>query len=163
MKYKQWFIAITLSGIVGCASTVEQDGEAARDASDRRYNCIHEPSVRGYSVLDEQNLLVDATGGRSYHVVLRRRAYGLRSSLGIAFKSTTSRVCEDFSEIMFRENVFDDAFETIRIRTIRGLSPEEKEHLLIQFGKKEPEIEQTPAPEEVQGAEVQELDTADKD
>ncbi len=114
-------------------------------------------------MLDEQNLLVDAAGRRTYHVVLRRRAYGLRSSMGIAFKSTSSRVCEDFSEVMFHENMFDRSFDSIRIRTIRLLTPEEEEHLLIQFGKKEPEIEQTPAPADVKGAEVEELDPADND
>ena len=163
MKVKQLLIASSLSLLLGCAGTAEQDAEAVSEDRDWRDNCIHEPSVRGYTVLDEQNLLVDATGRRSYHVVLRRRAYGLRSSMGIAFKSTTSRVCEDFSEIMFQENMFNDSFETIRIRTIRGLSPEEKEHLLIQFGKKDPEIEQTPAPQDVQGAEVEELDPADNE
>jgi hypothetical protein len=53
--------------------------------------------------------------------------------------------------------------ESIRIASIRELSPEEHEHLLIQFGKKEPEIEQTPAPREVKGAEVEELDPAAND
>ncbi len=83
--------------------------------------------------------------------------------MGIAFKSTTSRVCADFSEIVFNENMFDRSIDTIRIRSIRLLTPEEEEHLLIQFGKKEPEIEQTPTPQDVKGAEVEELDTADNE
>ena len=53
--------------------------------------------------------------------------------------------------------------ESIRIASIRELSPEDHEDLLIQFGKKEPEIEQTPVPQEVEGAEVEELDTAATD
>jgi len=53
--------------------------------------------------------------------------------------------------------------DSIGIMSIRELSPEEHEGLLIQFGKKEPEIEQTPAPRDVEGAEVEELDTAAKD
>jgi len=56
-----------------------------------------------------------------------------------------------------------DAAESIRIASIRELSPEDHEDLLIQFGKKKPEIEQTPAPREVKGAEVEELDTAAAD
>lgn len=112
-------------------------------------------------MLDEQNLLVDASGRRTYHVVLQRKAYGLRSSMGIGFKSTTSRICDDFSEVLFRENMFDRTVDSVRIRSIRLLTPEDEEHLLIQFGKKEPEIEQTPTPEDVKGAEVEELDTAD--
>ena len=114
-------------------------------------------------MLDEQNLLIKATRQRTYHVVLVRRAFGLRSSFVIALKSPSSRVCESFSEVMFREDMFNESFDSIRIRSIRRLTPEEEEHLLIQFGKKEPEIEQTPAPADVEGAEVEELDTADDD
>ncbi|MDJ0794404.1 MAG: DUF6491 family protein [Woeseiaceae bacterium] len=163
MKLKHIVIALSLSALAGCAGTAEQSDDATSEDRDWRDDCIYQPSVRGYRVLDAQNLLVDAAGRRTYHVVLRRKAYELRSSMGIAFKSTSSRVCEDFSEIVFRDNMFERSFESIRIRTIRLLTPEEEEHLLIQFGKKEPEIEQTPAPEDVKGAEVEELDTADND
>jgi hypothetical protein len=55
------------------------------------------------------------------------------------------------------------ANESIRIESIRELAPEDHEYLLIQFGKKEPEIEQTPVPREVKGAEVEELDPAAND
>jgi hypothetical protein len=48
--------------------------------------------------------------------------------------------------------------EAIRISSIRELDPNALNDLLIQFGKKEPEIEQAPAEEEVKGAEVEELD-----
>ena len=50
--------------------------------------------------------------------------------------------------------------ESISIRSIRELSADEHEDLLIRYGKKEPEIEHTPAPREVKGAEVEELDPA---
>jgi len=53
--------------------------------------------------------------------------------------------------------------ESIRIESIRELTPEDHEYLLIQYGKKEPEIKQTPAPQEVKGAEVEELDPAAND
>ncbi len=35
--------------------------------------------------------------------------------------------------------------------------------LLIQYGRKEPEIKQTPAPVELPGAEVEELDSGSRD
>ena len=130
---------------------------------DRRHDCIHEPSVRGYRVLDEQNLLIDATGRRTYHVGLQRRAFGLRGSMAITFRSPSNRVCKDFSEVLFREFMFDESYDSVRIRSIRLLTPEEEEDLLIRFGKKEPEIEQTPVPQDVKGAEVEELDTADNE
>jgi hypothetical protein len=93
-------------------------------------------------------------------MTLSRRAFGLQSSWGIVFDSPTSRVCAGFSEVIF-DGQFDG--ESIRIASIRELSPEEHEDLLIRYGKKQPEIEQTPAPKEVKGAEVEELDPAAKD
>ncbi len=61
---------------------------------------------------------------------------------------------------MSAEVIVDDGFgpERINIRSIRQLSPEDLDDLLIRFGKKEPEIEQAPATEDVEGAEVEELD-----
>ncbi len=153
---KQLVIIVFSSVLIACAGSTEQpDPEPAR-----RGDCIHEPSIRGYRVLDEQNLIVEASGRRKYHVVLARRAFGLSSSWGIVFDSPTSRVCERSSEIMF-----DGQFrnESIRIASIRELTPEEEEHLLIRFGKKEPEIRHTPAPQEVEGADVEELDTVESD
>ena len=85
MKLKHIVITLSLSALAGCAGTAEQSDAAAEEDRDWRDDCIHEPSVRGYTVLDEQNLLVDASGRRSYHVVLQRRAYGLRSSMGIYY------------------------------------------------------------------------------
>ena len=53
--------------------------------------------------------------------------------------------------------------ESIRIESIRELTPEDEEHLLIRFGKKEPEIKHTPPPEAVKGADVEELDPDDSE
>ena len=148
---KQVVTTICLSVLVACAATDTENDEPDSSRSD----CIYQPSIRGYSVLDESNLIVSTSGRRQYHVVLQRRAHGLRSSWGIAFKSPTGRICSAFSEVVFKGH-FDG--ESIRIATIRELSPEEEEDLLIRYGKKEPEIEQTPVPPEVKGADVEELD-----
>jgi len=161
--YKQIVIAFSLSVLLGCAGTQSESRESVSEAEDWRDDCIHQPSVRGYKVLDEQNLLIDAAGRRTYHVVLRRRAHGLRSSFGIAFDSPGSRVCAGFSEIIFDGSMMSAADNKIRIQSIRQLSEAEEEHLLIQFGKKEPEIEQTPVPQDVKGADVEELDLAEGD
>ena len=151
MLIKQLLIVFSLSVLVACAGSDERpEGETTR-----RNDCIHEPSIRGYKVLDEQNLIIDAGGRRAYHLVLWRKAYGISSGWGIAFDSASSRICAGFSEVLFRGH-FDG--ESMRITSIRELTPEEEEHLLIQYGKKEPEIKHTPAPQEVEGAEVEELD-----
>ena len=155
---KQLLSVGTLSILAACAGSLEDEGSNATEDVPRRDDCIHEPSIRGYSVLDEQNLLVDAAGRRSYHVILMRRAYGLRDTWAIGFRSPTSRICESFSDVVF-EGHFGG--ESIRIKTIRQIEPEEKEALLIRFGKKEPEVRPAPAPEEVKGADVEELDAGD--
>ncbi len=154
MYYKQIVILLTSCFLVACAGTSEQADAGLDDTADRGRDCIHEPSIRGYTVLDEQNLIVKAGGRRSYHVVLSRRAHGLRYSHGIWFKTTTSRVCAGFDSLEYEGSMVGNN----RIESIRELSELEEEHLLIQFGKKEPEIEHMPAPQDVEGADIEELD-----
>ena len=156
---KQLIIVGISSGLVACSATPSAPGEGASRANPGRSDCISRSSIRGYNVLDDKNLIVDAMGRRKYHLQLSRRAFGLRSSWGIGFDTRTSQVCAGFSDVVF-EGHLDN--ESIRISSIRRLSPQEHEDLLIQFGKKEPEIKQTPVPREVEGAQVEELDpTAD--
>ena len=147
---KQLFIIIYSSILLACAGN--QDG--TRGDESRRSDCIYESSVRGYVVLDESNLIIEGSARRKYHMVLRRRAVGLRSTWGIAFDSPTSSICS-YSEVLFKGQF---GGESIPISSIRQISPEEEEDLLIRFGKKEPEIKTTPAPAETTGAEIEELD-----
>lgn len=165
MTIKQLIMIIISCGLVACASPSIQ-GESDTDAAvSGRGDCIHKRSIRGYTVLDEQNLIVEASGRRNYHMVLRRRAHGLRNSLGIVFDTSTGRVCAGFDGIRYEEGMgfgdrMSDGLDAIRIASIRELTEEENDDLLIQFGKKEPEIKHTPSPEEVKGADVEELDEA---
>jgi len=159
MLLKQLIILVTSCCLVACAGAPADEEAAAADGVSKSNDCIHKPSIRGYTVLDEQNLIVDASSRRSYHVVLRQKAYGLRSSLYIEFETTTNRVCAKFDGIKYDDGMSRN-IGVIRIASIRELTKEDKEHLLIQYGKKKPEIEQTPAPQEVPGAEVEELDGA---
>jgi len=153
---KQVFSILSLGVLTACAATDTGEERAASGRPD----CIYQPSIRGYTVLDESNLIVSASGRRQYHLVLQRRAFGLRSNWSIGFKSPTGRICSGFSEVIF-DGQFDG--ESIRIASIRELNPEEEEDLLIRYGKKEPEYEQTPEPKEVKGADVEELDPAADD
>jgi len=160
MLIKQMVILTISSILLACAgSDVASDGDI-EGASGGRTDCIFRSSIRGYSVLNESNLIIEGTGRSNYHVVLQRPARGIRSTWAIGFDSPSSRVCAGFSEVIFQGHMDN---ESIRIASIRKLIPEEHEYLLIQFGKKKPEIEQTPVPREVKGAEVEELDTAATD
>jgi len=112
-------------------------------------------TVRDYRVLDDSNLIVSASARRKYHVALTHRAFGLRSTWQIAFRSTTGQICAGFSDLIVDNGMGPDR---IRIAAIRQLTPEDEEDLLIRFGKIESDTEQTPPPEEVEGAGVEELD-----
>lgn len=153
---KQLFIIVSSGLLVSCAG-----GPVDREQTgSKRSDCISQSSIRGYTVLDESNLIVEGSIRRKYHVTLVRRAFGLRSTWAIGFTSTGNQICAPFSKV-----VFDDGFlkAPIAIAAIKELTPEDEEILLIDFGKKEPEIETTPAPADVPGAEIEELDPAAKD
>ena len=68
----------------------------------------------------------------------------------------TGRVCGGTADL-----VYSDSFvgpERVGVRSIRELEPEDLDDLLVRFGKKEPDVAQAPAQEEIEGAEVEELD-----
>ena len=160
MFNKQLVILLFSCCLLSCATTEEGNEGPGSGVSNNRMDCIFRSSVRGYSVLDDSNLVISGPGRKKYHMVLFRRARGIDSSWGISFDSRDSRICPGFSDVVFDNGI---GGESIRISSIRGISPEEHNDLLIQFGKREPEIQQTPAPNAVKGAEVEELDTAASD
>ena len=159
MSYKTYLKHIVIlflsSVLLACAATDEAAEDEVYASQSRRSDCISQMTVRDYRVLDDSNLIVSASARRKYHMELSRRAIGLRSTWQIGFQSSTGRICPGFSDL-----VVDGGFgpERIRILAIRQLSPEDEEDLLIRFGKIESDTEQTPATEEVESAEVEELD-----
>jgi len=153
---KQLIIALSLCGLVACATPGEPTDEVSFAATPSSRDCISQSSIRDYQVLDDANLIVTAGVSKKYHVKLSRRAFGLRSTWKIAFKSPSGRICGGFSDILFEDGF--QPYEQIRISSIRELSADDTEDLLIQFGKKKGQTTQAPATEEVEGAEVEELD-----
>lgn len=154
-QLKQCITLLISCGLVACAASENGSNSTQFEGSESGSDCIFEGTIRDYRVLNESNLLVSVSSTRKYHIELTRPAFGLSTTWKIAFRSQGSRICPGFSEI-----VVDGSFgpEFVRIRSIRRLVPEEYEDFLIRFGKKEPEVEQTREPEEMQGAEVEELD-----
>ncbi len=149
-------LAVVFSGsLVACATAEKTPDEVVDEGGSRHSDCISQTTIRDYQVLDDSNLIVTAAARRKYHIVLSRRAFGLRSAWNIRFWSSTGRICPGFSEVIVKDGMRP---EGIRISSIRELSPDDLDDLLVQFGKKEPEFEQTAAPEEIDGAEVEELD-----
>jgi len=152
---KQLFIVVLSCCLLSCAATNEDTVEAEEGWQTRGGDCISQMSIRDYQVLDESNLIVTGTARRKYHIVLSRRAFGLRSTWRIAFQSSSGQVCSAFSDLIVDDGM---GVEKIRIRSVRQLTPEEYDDLLVRFGKKEPDVEQTPEPVPIEGAEVEELD-----
>jgi len=157
---KQLIVILVSGFLVACAGSSEApDGPA--EADDRRGgSCISE-RIRSFTVLDEVNVIALGTLRRSYHVVLQRRAWGLRSSTPMKLDSSTNRVCAGFGELVYVGN--NSETERIRIRQITELNNEEYEDLLIQWGLLEPRIEAKPETKEVEGAEIEELEPVDDD
>ena len=152
---KQLLITISLCSLAACASTEQGQAEESRGTESAGVDCISQGSIRDYTVLDNGNLIVTQSGNRKYHVELSRQSHGLRSSNAIGLYSPTGRICSRFGEV-----VIDDGFgpEKNLIASVRRLTPESEEELLIRFGKIEPKYKQPRQPETVQGAEVEELD-----
>jgi len=152
----QSVLMLSLSVLPGCATSGDSTEAAASASNSRAHDCISQSTIRDYQVLDDRNLIVTAGAKRQYHVELSRRAFGLRSNWQIGFRSPTGRVCSGSGEV-----IVDDGFgrkESISMSSIRQIDPAELDELLVRFGKKDPDIEQTPAQEEIKGAEVEELD-----
>ncbi len=155
MFKKQLFIIVISSGLLACATTDEGSDESEDGYQSSGADCISQGTIRDYRILDDANLIVTAMGNRKYHVALTRRVMGLRSSWQIGFATRTGRICGGFSDIVIGDNIGPNR---IRIASIRRLNPDEHEELLIRYGKKKPEFEVSPVPEDVEGAEVEELD-----
>ncbi len=118
-------------------------------------DCIWIRTVRDYTTLDAQNLLLRGSGKRSYLVTLMYPSFELRSSMGLGFSSRDDQLCPFGGDGVVFEGL---SREAVRIRSITEVSSDQAEQLMVQFGRKEPKEQQTAAPEPVKGAEVEELD-----
>ena len=152
---KQGLIVVFSCSLVACATSSDDVNEPEYRSETRSNDCISQMSIRDYQVLDDSNLVVTERAKRKYHVILNRRAFGLQSTWHIAFRSQSGRICSGFSDLIVEDGMRK---ELIGIRSVKRLTPEEHDDLLVRFGKKEPAAKQTTAPEPVKGAEVEELD-----
>ena len=125
------------------------------DLDYRGSDCIWIRTIRDYTALDDKNLLIWASAKRPYFVRLFSPAWGLKSSFQIGTVSRDDRLCPYGGDAL----VFGSAGrDTSRIASIRRITPEEADWLLVRFGHKDPPEQQAPAPEPLEGAEVEELD-----
>jgi hypothetical protein len=151
---KQLLIVLTVGALSACASTGEAPRSADRDINSGGSDCISIRTIRDYTPLDDRNLLIWGPAKRAYHVSLFRPAMELRSSFEMGFSSRDDQLCPFGGDGIvigpFRQ-------ETIGIQSITRLSADQADELLIRHGRKEPAEQPAPAPEDVKGAEVEEL------
>jgi hypothetical protein len=152
---KQVITLFTLCILSAFSLALGDDLDREFELEYRGSDCISIRSIRDYTALDDRNLLIWASAKRPYFVKLSMPAWGLRSSFQIGTVSRDDRLCPYGGDAL----VFDAlGRESARIASIRRVTPEEAEWLLVRFGKKEPAEQQAPAPKPVEGAEVEELD-----
>jgi len=141
-----------------CSSTEERpdsSGKTATDLDFRGNDCILIRTVRDYTPLDNQHLLLRGPGNRGYFVTLSRPTFEMRPTAGLRFDSIDEQLCPYGGDSI----VFGGGTnERVPIQFMSRVTAEQEEYLLIRYGIKEPVESQTPAePEAVKGAEVEEL------
>ena len=119
-------------------------------------DCIWIRTIRDYRPLDSRNLLIYGAGKRAYFVKLAHRSLELKSSIQVGFYSRDGQLCPFGGDRLIFGGGLTDA--SVRIRSISRVSADQADDLLVRFGKKEPDQQRIPAPQEVQGAEIEELD-----
>jgi hypothetical protein len=155
---KKQCIAILLSAITLSISAVTQAAEEAlRDLDLNGSDCISIRTIRDYTTLSRDSLLIHAMGKKSYYVRLFTPQFGMNSSFQLTTRSRDDRLCPYGGDALVFGSFGHFGGEEARIRAISRLTPEQVEQVLIRYGKKEPEDTQDPAPPDLKGAEVEEL------
>lgn len=151
---KQWLALATLSTLAGCAGTSERQTTTAGDIDYHGSDCILISTIRDYRTLDDRNLLIYGPANRAYFVTLFRPSFELRSSFQMGFSSRDGRLCPYGGDAIVLGSLRPDE---VGIQSISRVSEEQAEQLLVRYGKKEPSRAPASEPENVTGAEVEEL------
>lgn len=151
----QLVIALSLSACATSESTSSGASAAEPDLDFRGSDCILIRTIRDYTTLDRQHLLIHGLGNRAYYVKLFRPSFGMTGGIGMRVESRDDQLCPFGGDsIVFGS--FGD--ERVRVQSISRLTAEQEEYLLERYGLSEPDEQQAPAsPPEVKGAEVEEL------
>lgn len=130
-------------------------GDMASELNYRGSDCILIRTVRDYSPLDNQHLLIHGPAKRAYFVTLFRPAFEMRGSMGLRFDSRDGQLCPYGGDSIIFGGISN---ERVNVQSISRITAEQEEQLLIRYGRREPADAGAPAePAEVKGAEVEEL------
>jgi hypothetical protein len=153
---KHLVIALSLCVSVSNAGAGAEEKEYVRDLDLNGSDCIWIRTIRDYRSLDSRNLLIYGAGKSAYFVRLAHPSMELKTSMQVGFSSRDDRLCPFGGDGLVFSGGFNN--EAVTIRAISRISSDQAEDLLLRFGKKEPERQHVPAPREVEGAEIEELD-----
>lgn len=143
-----------LSLLLTSCATSERAPAVPRDLTDSGSDCISIRTIRDYTPLDRSRLIIEGGGKRLYYVTLVASSFQLRGSHQIGVNSRDAWLCPYGGDrLVF--STFGDT--SAGIRGIMRITPEQAEELLFRYGKKERPEQQDPAPQELDGAEVEEL------
>ncbi len=151
---KQIVMVFISSYLLSACAPVEEQNDLGRDVDYSGSDCISIRTIRDYTPLDDRSLIIEGSAKRSYFVTLQISSFELRSSHRMAFSSRDDWLCPyGGDEIIFGSFSQHGA----GIRSISRLTEEQEEELLIRYGKIDPGEEQDPEPQEIEGAQVEEL------
>ena len=152
------FQSLIVFSLSGCATSDPAGARARSEPADLNFrgsDCILIRTIRDYSPLDDQHLLIHGPSKRAFFVTLFRPTFEMRGSFSIQFESRDGQLCPFGGDAV----VFGGfANERVSIQAISRITPDQEEQLLIRYGKKDaPELETPVKPAPVKGAEVEEL------
>ena len=114
----------SLTLVIACAANnLSQEG-IDYQATTRGSECVSQFKIQGFNVLDARNLIVFEDSHQSYHVLIDRRAVGLRSSSELKFRSQTGEICSGTGELIIIREI--GSGELFNIISVRRLTPNEE-------------------------------------
>lgn len=151
---KQYLIVFISCTLLIVSAAAEEADKLPEDLDLNGSDCIWIRTIRDYTPLSRDSLLIHASAKRSYYVRLLAPSFGLKSSFQLGTRSRDDRLCPYGGD-----SIIFDRFSggEARIHSISRVTPDQVEQLMIRYGKKDPGDTQDPAPPEVNGAEVEEL------
>ncbi len=149
----QLAMMLFLCSIVTLSKADNDEIETENDIDYNGSDCIWIRSIRDYTPLDRRTLLIWG-GSRPYYVRLATPAREMESGMSVAVHSRDDRLCPYGGDGLIFSH-FNG--RPITVRSISRISKEQAEDILVRYGKSKSAEPQTPAPKELEGAEVEEL------
>lgn len=129
-----------LATLSACATGSSNGESLSSSGGGSPSDCILGGSVRNYTALDNQNLILYGPGNRPYHVVLASRAINLESefTIGVYDRDAAfggiSRICPYGGDAVIVDGPIR---ERILIRSIERIDDSRVEALKVRYGKTE--------------------------